>query len=75
MPSNNHSGLSNKDSREKIEFEYQHQLIRWRTLQSDFDFQKLTFHNIHLKSTINSMLITLDRLQMLAFLLEKWDDN
>lgn len=64
-----------KEIVDKIEWEYEENLRRWRILQGDFDFQRQTFHNIHLKSTLNSMLIVLDRLQMLAFLLEKWNDD
>lgn len=65
----------NKEVIDKIEREYGETLRKWRNLQGCFDFQRKTFHNIHLKSTLNSMLIILDRLQMLAYMLEKWDDN
>lgn len=64
-----------KELKSKIEFEYQYYLKKWRDIQKDFDFCRKSFHNIHLKSTINNMLIILERLQMLSYLLEKWDDN
>lgn len=67
--------LKNKEIIEKIKWEYEQNLRRWRELQKYFDFQRQTFHNIHLKSTLNSMLIVLDRLQMSAYILEKWDDD
>lgn len=64
-----------KDLKDKVEFEYQHTLKRWRELQQDFDFQRQTFHNIHLSTTIDNMSIIVKRLQFLSYLLEKWDDN
>jgi hypothetical protein len=59
----------------KIEFEYIECLKSWNILKKDFSFVSKSFHNIHLLKTIKDMECVVSRLQMLSYLLEKWDDN
>jgi len=65
---------TNQSLKEKVVFEREEYLLKWNKIQADFDFQRQTAHNIHLKDTLCCMLVILDRLQMLSYLLEKWDD-
>jgi len=66
--------LTNKELKDKVVWEYNCYLRKWNNIQSNFDFQRQYIHNIHLTKTLREMLIILDRLQMLSYLLEKWDD-
>lgn len=60
--------------REKAEIDYRNLIRQWDEIKKAFDFQKQTIHNIHLKKTVFEMLMIIDRLQMVCYLLGKYDD-
>ena len=67
--------VNSEKIRTNAEYEYQMALKNWRDIQKEFDFCRKSIHNIHLTSVIDNMATIVRRLQLLAYIQEKWDDN